>query len=57
MMGEPVIRHRPVVKLDVGILLRLAGLSEIGADTALCGPAKLTAPMYSGVLEKPISFG
>ena len=38
VMGEPVITNRPVVALNVGILLGLAWLDEIDADAAFCGP-------------------
>jgi hypothetical protein len=36
-MGEPVIANRPVVALDVGVLLGLTRLDEINTDAALCG--------------------
>jgi len=38
VMGEPVVTNRPVVALNVGILLRLAWLDEIDTDSAFCGP-------------------
>jgi len=34
VIGEPVVTNRPVGALNVGILLGLAGLDEIDADTA-----------------------
>ena len=40
VMGETVITNRAVVALNVGILLGLAGLDEIDADTAFCGPCQ-----------------
>ena len=40
VMGEPVVTNCPVVGLNVGILLGLAGLNEIDPDTAFCGPCQ-----------------
>ena len=38
MMGQPIVANRPVVTLDVSVLLRLTGLDEIDADTAPRSP-------------------
>jgi hypothetical protein len=38
VMGEPIVANRPVLTLDVSVLLRLAGLDEIDANAALCSP-------------------
>ena len=37
-MGQPIVAHRAVIALDIGVLLRLAGLDEVNADAALGGP-------------------
>ena len=38
VVGKPVIANRPVIALDVGVLLRLARLDEVDTDAAFCCP-------------------
>ncbi len=40
MMGEPIVANGPVVTLDVSILLGLAGLDEIDADSVPGSPCQ-----------------
>lgn len=37
---QPGVTHRPVVTLDIGVLLRLAGLDVLDPDTLLLGSAQ-----------------
>lgn len=40
MMGEPIVANVPVVTLDVNILLGLAELDELNADSVPGGPSQ-----------------
>ena len=40
MMSQPVVAHHSVIALDISILLRLASLNEVDANTAFGGPGQ-----------------
>ena len=57
VVSQPVVADRPVVTLDVSVLLRLARLNEINANARLAAHASVTALMYSGPLSQRIASG
>jgi len=51
-LAEPFLADGPVIALDIGILLRLAGLDVEDADPALCRPGlQRGADIFGAVVD------